>query len=129
MLIKNGSRQDAIHALINLWLKDSTKSCAWCGEKYEPGRFCCEQPFPATNMQIMQQFSQELKDRREIQKNKFASTDDKSMRASASIPAGLYMFLDSAMHKMYNEGLFTKEYPPSWFAKNFQKVFGVAEVV
>jgi hypothetical protein len=132
MLITHGNREDAIHALINTWLKDPTKSCAYCGKGYNYERFmaegpCCEQPLINTNHEHMKLFQQELEVIRQTRKNKYGSNDDKTMRMGLSIPAGLYVFLDKAMIKNYGERLFTKEYDANWFMKKFGKHFQVPE--
>ena len=62
MLIQRGSREDAIHALINTWLNDNTQHCGWCGESFDPRFYpCCEKPFVANNKIIFAQFVKELK--------------------------------------------------------------------
>lgn len=128
MLIQKGSREDAIHALINLWLKDPKLTCGWCGEDYLPGMpQCCEKPFIATNADIMRQFLKEKQMAQEIQNNVFASTDDKSMRMKLSFPPGLLSFLTLAFKGSYGEDLFTKEYNTTWFAKHFYKSFAMPE--
>lgn len=129
MLLAKGNREDAIHALINVWLKDPQRHCGSCGQEYIPGTFCCDEPFIATNAQILQQFSKELNERREAQRNKYASNTTKTMRIVVSMPASLLLFLEKVMESQYKEKLFTKEYPPSWFAKKFYKYFAVPEEV
>lgn len=125
MLLTKGSREDAIHALINVWLKDTTKSCGWCGVKYLDNKNCCEQPFITTNANIFRQFYEELKRDRETRNNDFASTDDKSVRWTLSFPPGLLEFLTISFKRQYQEDLFSKEYDTNWFAKKFGKYFSV----
>lgn len=129
VLLQKGSREDAIHALINVWLKDPSRRCGNCGEDYMPGGYCCDQPFIATNSQILQQFSRELHIRREDQLNKYGSNKEKNLRVVVSLPVALHAFLEQAMKSQYGEKLFTKEYPPSWFAKKFYKYFAVPQEV
>lgn len=129
MLIAKGNREDAIHALINIWLKDPQRHCGNCGAEYVPAGYCCDEPFIANNAQILQQFTNELIDRRESQRNKYASNQAKNLRIVVSMPASLLTFLEKAMMSQYKESLFTKEYPPSWFAKHFYKYFAVPEEV
>lgn len=129
MLITKGSREDAIHALINVWLKDPQKHCGSCGQEYVPAQYCCDNPYIATNSEILRQFTLELNERREAQRNKYASNTTKTMRIVVSMPASLLLFLEKVFEKQYKEKLFTKEYPPSWFAKKFYKYFSVPEVV
>lgn len=128
MLIQKGSREDAIHALINTWLKDPTQVCGWCWRVYKPEHFpCCESPFVSNNSEITKQFSRELQTIRETRRNKYASNKDKSMRWGLSFPYGLLQFLTKAFKDGYGEDLFNKEYDMIWFAKKFGKYFGVPE--
>lgn len=134
MLITKGSREDAIHALINMWLKDPKMYCGWCGQDFLPppqGEMwtkCCEQPFIGKNYDIMAQFLKELKNIRESRKNKFASTDNKTSRWKLSFPPGLLDFLKVSFYGLYGEELLTKEYGTTWFAKKFRQ-FTVPEEV
>jgi hypothetical protein len=126
---KTGSREDAIHALINVWLKDDTLSCGWCGTKFDATEPCCEQPFIASNADILRQFVKEIARQRDQQKNKYASTDDKSLRLAVSMPPSLLLFLERSFEKLYHEKLFSKEYDTTWFAKRFGKYFAVAKEI
>lgn len=125
MSAATGSREDAIHALINVWIKDPELSCGWCGEKFTATEPCCEKPFIASNSQILQQFVKEIASVREQQRNKFASTSDNSLRLAVSMPPSLMLFLEKAFMRLYKEQLFTKEHDVVWFAKHFGKYFAV----
>ena len=128
MLIKSGNREDAIHALINTWLKDKTLKCGWCGAKFERTTFpCCDQPFIGTNFDIMSQFNKEMKMSRDTRKNVYASNESKNMRWKLSFPPTLLQWLIESFKKMYGEDLFTEEYNTTWFAKKFRKYFAVPE--
>lgn len=130
MLLQKGAREDAILALINTFLKDPTKRCGWCEESYDERFFpCCEQPFITTNAGIWQQFHKELQQRRNQQSNKFAATDDKSMRVKLTFPPTMLNFLTRSFKMMYDEDLFSKEYDTTWFAKKFGKYFAVAQEI
>ena len=130
MLISKGSREDAIHALINVWLKDNRQYCAWCDEDFNPEFYpCCEQPFIGDNARIMKQFNKELQLDREEARNKFASNADNSMRLTLKFPPRLLKFLETSFESMYGEKLFTKEYNINWFAKKFHKYFAVAKEI
>jgi len=130
MLLQKGSREDAIHALINVWLKDPSKYCGWCGTVYEGSQEpCCEKPFIGDNAHIFKQFYRELVETRGEQKNSYASTDSKDLRFKLSFPPGLLEFLEKGFERMYGEKLFTKEYNTTWFAKRFYKYFGVPEKI
>jgi hypothetical protein len=125
MLIQKGSREDAIRALINIWLKDKKLYCGWCGTEYtaQPDP-CCERPYIADNSAVMKQFLKELREQREDLKNKFGSNKTKDLRLALSFPPGLLQFLEISFQSLYQEKLITKEYPITWFAKKF-KMFTV----
>jgi len=136
MLIQHGSREECIHSLINLWLKEPGLWCANCGKQYPRPSVCCEEPFIGSNSSIFRQFNKELAMRRAEQKNKYASTDSKNFRVKLSFPPGLLEYLIPAFEKMTRdpqtgegEDLFTKEYDTTWFANKFKKYFSIAEVI
>jgi hypothetical protein len=127
-MITQGSREEAIEALLNTWLKDPTFRCGWCQETYNEALFpCCEQPFIANNAAIMRQFVKETIMIRNSRANQYASNKDKSMRLALSFPPGLLQFLTLAFETMYNEKLFTEEHDMAWFAKKFGKYFQIPE--
>lgn len=126
MLIQKGTREDAIHALINIWLKDPRFYCGWCGKEYLEGNgACCEQPFIARNSQVLEQFYQELLIDRENNKNDYASNDAKDFRVVLRMPPGLLRFLELTFESMYGEKLFTDKHDINWFAKKFYKYFAM----
>lgn len=126
VLLQKGTREDAIHALINTWLKDKTIRCANCQSRYD-GSPCCDSPFISTNAQALSQFNKEMMAIRQTRKNKWASLKDKSVRWKLSFPPGLIYFLEDAMMTLYKEELFNKEYDATWFARKFGKYFQVPE--
>ena len=132
MLISKGTRDEAIHALINVWLKDPTRKCGWCGKMYIPEEFpCCEQPYIADNAGIMKQFYKDQLFIRETRKNVYASmkanNTNNSMRWILSFPPSLLSFLESAFKNRYQEKLFHDKYNVQWFAKKFGKYFQIPE--
>lgn len=130
MLLTKGTREDAIHALINTWLKDPRKKCGWCGAWYNPSMYpCCEKPFIADNFEIMRQFYLELQEKKAQLKNEFASTGNKKtrMRWKLSFPPSLLIFLEKSFLELYNEKLFHDKYNTTWFAKKFRKYFSIPE--
>lgn len=131
MLIQvSGQREDAIHALINTWLKIPDRWCLTCNKTLDIRDWpCCDKPFLTTNQIVFKRFIEEMKDVRDAQKNKFASSETKSMRYLLRFPPGLYEFLDMSMKRLYGEKLFTDEYNNIWFAKKFQKYFSVPEEI
>lgn len=132
MYVKTGSREEAILALINLWLKDTKMSCVYCGKQdnFQDCQDCggVEPPL-GNNKQILKGFTEELNHIRSTRKNRFASTQDKSMRFGLSMPVGLYNFLIRSFRRMYNEDLFSEEYDINWFMKKFGKYFAVPEEI
>jgi hypothetical protein len=128
-MIVRGSREDAIRALINTWLKDPALRCGWCGVEYNKLTHpCCEQPFIGTNFDILKQFQDEMAISRNTRKNEFAATDkSKRMRWKLSFPPSLLEFLTITFKRMYNENLFNDKYGTTWFARKFRKYFTVPE--
>lgn len=130
MLIQKGSREDAIHALINTWLNDNSQHCGWCGASFDPAFYpCCEKPFIANNKIIFSQFVKELRMDREMMTNKHGSNKCKNLRWTLKFPPGLLSFLERAFMRMYEEPLFTKQYDITWFAKKFYKYFSVPKEI
>lgn len=124
-----GTRQSAIRALINIWLKMPIKSCAMCGKDYYGGEInCCENPVICNNQTAYKQFLRELREVRQSRSNQFASNKDKTMRLGLSVPANLYLFLDRSMKRLYNERLINEEFDMFWFMREFPQ-FQVPEKV
>lgn len=125
-----GSREDAIRALINLWLKDNRMYCATCGEMFK-GVQCCDNPVVGTNRAIFKQFNKEMKRIRQTRCNEHASISaggmKDTMRWKLSIPIGLLQFLEKSFTIVYGEKLFNRDYNTNWFAKKFGKYFQVPE--
>lgn len=133
MLVQRGNREDAIHALMNLWLKDDRRWCLNCNTFFDPVgvRFgCCDQPFMTTNALVFQHFKREMQEIRDSQKNEFASTEsDTGMRYLLRFPPGMLEFLEMSMKKLYDEKLFTEGHDQQWFARKFGKHFCVAQKI
>jgi hypothetical protein len=132
MQIKTGSKEDAVHALINLWLKDTRKSCAYCGRSrfFEDCGICeGKNPPLGTNAEILEGFYEELKEVRATRKNKFASNNSKDFRLGISMPIGLYQFLDKTFKEKYKVNLFDEKGDLNWFMKKFGKYFAIPEEV
>lgn len=133
-IIAQGSREDAIEALMNVWLKMPQRWCLNCEMEFDPivTRFgCCDAPYMTTNALVFQHFKNEMQMIREEQKNDYASTGDKNtnMRYLLRFPPGLVQFLEVTMQRLYKEKLFTKEHDQIWFAKKFGKHFCVAKII
>ena len=115
-----GTRQSAIRALINVWLKLPIKCCTMCGKDYYGGEVnCCDNPVICTNAVAYKQFLREIRDIKKSRGNQYASNKDRTMRLGLSIPANLYLFLDMSMRRLYNERLITEEFNMFWLMKNF----------
>lgn len=127
MLIQHGNREEAVHALIEMWIKDPNQYCVTCGEVYIPGESCCDKRIIGNNADTLKRFAMEMREIRETRKNKHASNKDKTMRWGVSVPVGLYNFLDKSMQRLYKERLFTKEHGVEWFNRKFGKYFAVPE--
>lgn len=129
MLLQKGSREEAVHSLINLWLKDNDKSCMYCSRRnfYEDCDTCHGKPLLGTNKEILKVFSAEMDALRSTRSNKHASTKDKSLRMAVSMPVALYQFLNTSMERLYGEKLITEEHNLNWFMKHFGKYFQVPE--
>jgi len=132
MTLVKGSRENAVHSLINLWLKDKRKSCVYCSRTkfFEDCRDCGGiDPPLATNKEILAGFNQELEKIRDTRKNEYASNDKKDLRYAVSMPVGLYQFLSTAFKNMYGEDLFNDKYDINWFMKKFGKYFAIPEKI
>ncbi len=143
MNIVTGSREDAIHALINTWLSFPIRTCGVCGESDNEKMVDCmakkmmdvslENPvekacFIATNAQIFEQFVKDQKSVRETRANKWASNKDKTIRQTLSFPPGLLEFLTLAFRKQYEEGLFNTKFDMKGLARKFP-VFQIPEEI
>lgn len=133
MLITKGNREDAIHALINTWLKLPQRWCLNCNAEFDPivQKFgCCDNPYYTTNQLVFKRHIEELKEFKDAQKNDFGSSEsDTGMRFLLRFPPGLLEFLETSVKRLYGEKLFTKEYDQRWFARKFGKYFCIADKV
>jgi hypothetical protein len=130
VFIKTDNREAAYRALINQGLKDKTKYCNYCGLPYHPEVMpCCEDPQIGTNYDHTQAVIFLCKEIRETRKNKYGSTDDKSIRNLVSIPNWMYYILDN-YEKGLEDGcrLFKTQEDVRWFAKTFP-AFATVEVI
>ena len=136
-----GSREDAIRALINFWLKDPSISCGSCGSAqsilnlkfHDDGSTtyeCCDNVCLGDNKAHLEQCCAEIARERELSKNKFSSNSTKTMRLALKIPPGLLVFLEKSFPRIYGgEQLFNKKYDVNWFAKKFKKEFAVPQEI
>lgn len=136
-----GSREDAIRALINFWLRDPSISCGACGsaqstlnlkisDNNEVYYYCCDNVMLGDNKSHYEHCQVELRQARELSKNKFSANSDNTMRLALKMPPGLLTFLEKSFPAIYDgEKLFNKKYDVSWFAKTFKKEFSVPEEI
>ena len=127
MIIKTDKRDEAIHAIINVWLKDKTPYCNNCNENY-PGEYfpCCENPQVGRNMDHCRGLINQNKEFQKTRLNSYASTADKTLRWGASLPPRLYLYLNSYCKENGEDGLFNEKYDVIWFAKKFPQ-FAIPE--
>lgn len=129
MLIKTNNRTDAIHALINMWLKDIRLYCNECGRLFVKEMYpCCEDPYLIDNLQAFQMLQEEIKMFRNTRQNEFASTPSKSMRWGVRIPQTLLRFLDTYFQSYGEKGVFRNKNDMNQFMKKF-KQFTIPERV
>lgn len=119
MLIKTNNKEQALHAVINFWLKDKSVYCNNCGLSNPPTNPpCCENPQIGKNLDHCRGV---IKQNKELQKetyNDYASNANKNMRFSVSLPPALYNVL-SKYCELHGEKLFGSEEQINWFAKKF----------
>jgi len=107
MLIKTGTKWKAARAFLNLWLKDKSLYCNWCGKTYNEKEFpCCEQPQVGSNLDHTRGIIRQNQAFRNSRNNDTATTKDKSLRWGVSMPPALMTALEKYFMKEYNEKLF-----------------------
>jgi len=120
MLIRTPDKFLSARAILNTILKDTRKYCNWCGSTYDPNDFpCCDNPQVGSHVDHLHGLLKQNRDVREMQKNDFASTKNKSMRLAVSLPAGLFRewercFKNNQGEKLIKPGelpKFMKEFP------------------
>lgn len=129
MIIKTPDKEAAFRAVINTWLKDPRVYCNACGMTFMEGMPpCCDAPQLGNNWDICAALIEQNKGIRESRMNKFASTEDKSMRWGVSMPVDLYRTLNKFCKENGDAGLFEEKSDLHWFAKKF-KVFAIPQEV
>jgi len=121
MLIKvKGSKWDAVRGFINLWLKDKTLYCNYCGKTFVKTEFpCCENPQVGRNIDHTRGVIKQNKELQKTRRNEFASNESNTMRLAASLPPRLYLDLDKAFKDQYNIRLFDNKTDLHEFAREF----------
>jgi hypothetical protein len=128
MLIKVDQKEKVVRKAIDMWLKDPSIYCNWCGKQYEgddvkyiPSNSCCESPQIGRNIDHCMAIIKQNRELRETRRNSFASTQDKSIRFAVSLPPTLLGFLDKFFRQFSDDkkGIFKEEGELTWFAKRF----------
>ena len=131
MLIKVNNKWEAVHAVINTWLKDQRKYCNNCGATYQPelGQ-CCNDPAIGTNFDVMVALKRQNQATRDTRANDHAAmTEHGQMRWGVSIPPDLMMTLDNYMKAHgHKRGLFEDVSDLNKFMRKFP-IFAIAKKV
>lgn len=121
MLIKINNKWEAVHAVINTWLKDRRVYCNGCGLTYCPeAGACCEDPQLGTNMDFCRGVIVQNKVSKQTRANDYASNKSKTMRWGVSLPPDLMRTLDNYMKAHgHKKGLFEEVSDLTKFMKKF----------
>jgi hypothetical protein len=130
MLIKINNKWEAVHAVINTWLKDKRKYCNNCGKDYVPELgACCNDPAVMTNFDVCLGIIRQNRETQKSRSNDFASTKDGNLRWGVSLPPDLLRTLDGYMKSHgHKKGLFEEVSDLNKFMKKFPQ-FCVAKKV
>ena len=124
--IQTTDKWDAIHAVINEWLRDRTITCDNCGTIWHNGDpWCCDNPVLLTNEQLFHLIKRQNKDRK-LAGNAFMSSEN--MRTAVSMPADLLRFLEAYCKLNHNEKLWNDSRELHAFMRRFP-VFTVPDKV
>lgn len=74
------SKETAIRAFLNEWLKDPQHYCNNCHSAFVEGENCCDNPHIVTNLVAMHLLVQQNKIIRESRLNKYGSNKSKNIR-------------------------------------------------
>jgi len=123
------NKWESAKSVINLWLEDPTIYCNNCGQDFnkEFPEACCENVQLGRNFDHAYGLFQQNKVRREMQKNRYAATEDMTMRACVSLPPKLLQTLE-AFFKKYDEKLFNNDKELKQFMRKFPQ-FTVPESI
>lgn len=127
MLIKIEDRAEALHAVINMWLKDPTKYCNNCNQDYmDDWEHCCEDPFITNNANVTSLIIKQNKEFQKSRGNAFASTQSKDLRWGLSMPQRLLQYLENYVRTNGEKSLFNEKYNVNWFCRKFPQ-FSIPE--
>lgn len=130
MIIKINDKWEALHAVINKWLKDPTKYCNTCGKVYFPETgVCCEDPQICTNWEVCLAIKEQNRLHRESLANDFGAVKEtKQMRWGVSIPPSLYHTLTGYMKQHGHKSVFEEKSDLNKFMRKFP-IFTIAKKV
>lgn len=131
MIIKINNKWEALHAVINTWLKDQRKYCNNCGQTFQPELgACCADMAIGTNFDVTLAIKRQNQIAREGLANDHASMKEhKQMRWGVSIPPDLFHTLDNYMKAHgHKKGLFETPSDLNKFMKKFP-MFAIARKV
>lgn len=130
MIIKINDKWEALHAVINKWLKDQTKYCNNCGKTYFPETgACCLEPAIGTNWDVCMAIKEQNRMHRESLANDYAEMKEtKQMRWGVSIPPTLYQTLNNYMKQHGHKGVFEETSDLNKFMRKFP-IFTIAKKV
>lgn len=129
MLVKINNKWEAVHAVINTWLKDKRRYCNNCGDTYTDGIRCCNDMAIGTNMDVTLAIKEQNIASRQALKNDLGTNSSKTMRWGVSIPPDLMHTLDNYMKQHgHKKGLFEEVSDLNKFMKKFP-IFAIARKV
>jgi len=105
MLIKTNNKWDAVRALINTLLKDTTVYCNECGKDATDGVACCDYPHYGTHRDFVEAIIAQNKETKATRLNDYSSTKNNTMRWGLSLPPRFLFELETAFKTTYQEKL------------------------
>ena len=119
MLIKTNNKWDAVRAMINTLLQDSTVYCNECGSDYVEGVLCCGDPVYGTHRDFVEAIIGQNKTTKSTRSNDTASFKSKAFRWGLSLPPRFLFELETAFKAMYHEKLLKDNHEMHRFMKEF----------
>ena len=122
------SKEVAIRAFINEWVKDQTVYCNYCGDKFiqapegSEQYVCCDNRQLGTNATILHAHLLEIKRIRETRLNKFAANKDKTFRMGISLPPRLLHDLEEYSINTLKEPLLKDSNEMNDFMRSFPEL-------
>lgn len=119
MLIKTNNKWDAVRAMINTLLKDTTVYCNECGSDYVEGHLCCGDPMYGTHRDFVEAIIGQNKGTKETRLHDTGAGKSKAIRWGLSLPPRFLMELETAFKTTYNEKLLKDNHEMHRFMKEF----------